>query len=172
MTHPIRILCLLATAVSLHACQPGTEKRVGLNAEPVALDLSQDATWSSLATAIESEVDKGTIPGAVLLLARDGQVVGHQAFGVKDPHNGEPMDKDGLFRICSMTKATTAAAAMILWERGQLGLDDPVSLYLPEFANIEVLDSLRDDSTGVHQGFGPARDHSPPHDPHKRHPLR
>ena len=79
-----------------------------------------------------------------------GQVVGHQAFGVKDPHSGEPMDKDGLFRICSMTKAVTATAAMILWERGQLGLDDPVSLYLPEFEGIGVLDSLRKDSTGVH----------------------
>ena len=61
---------------------------MGLNAEPFALDLSQDATWSSLATAIESDIDKGNIPGAVLLLARDGKVVGHQAFGVKDTHSG------------------------------------------------------------------------------------
>jgi CubicO group peptidase (beta-lactamase class C family) len=150
MSHPFRILCLLVISLAFHSCQGSTEKRVGLNAEPVALDLTQDHTWSALATAIESEIDNGTIPGAVLLLARDGQVVGHQAFGVKDPHSGEPMDKDGLFRICSMTKATTATAAMILWERGQLGLDDPVSLYLPEFADIGVLDSLREDSTGVH----------------------
>ncbi|MEE3164512.1 MAG: serine hydrolase domain-containing protein, partial [Bacteroidota bacterium] len=141
MSHPFRILCLCSIAVSLHACQTETESRVGLNAVPVALDLSKDSTWSILATVIESEVENGAIPGAVLLLAREGQVVGHQAFGVKDPHSGEPMDKDGLFRICSMTKAITAAAAMVLWERGQLGLDDPVSIYLPEFANIEVLDS-------------------------------
>ena len=150
MLHPFRILCLLVVALALHACQRGTERRVGLNAEPSSLDLKQDSTWSALATAIESDIDKGTIPGAVLLLARDGQVVGHQAFGVKDPHSGEPMDKDGLFRICSMTKATTTTAAMILWERGQLGLDDPVSLYLPEFADIGVLDSLLEDSTGIH----------------------
>ena len=150
MLHPFRILCLLVVALALHACQRGTEMRVGLNAEPSSLDLKQDSTWSALATAIESDIDKGTIPGTVLLLARDGQVVGHQAFGVKDPHSGEPMDKDGLFRICSMTKATTTTAAMILWERGQLGLDDPVSLYLPEFADIGVLDSLLEDSTGIH----------------------
>ena len=150
MLQPFRILCLLVISLAFHSCQRSTGKRVGLNAEPVALDLTQDHTWSALATAIESEIDNGTIPGAVLLLARDGQVVGHQAFGVKDPHSGEPMDKDGLFRICSMTKAVTATAAMILWERGQLGLDDPVSLYLPEFEGIGVLDSLRKDSTGVH----------------------
>lgn len=150
ITYPFRIFCLLFIGLSLHACQSGTETRVGLNTEPVALDLSQDSTWSALSKAIEAEVDNSTIPGAVLLLARDGQVVGHQAFGFKDPLSKEPMDKNGLFRICSMTKATTATAAMMLWERGQLGLDDPVSLYLPEFADIGVLDSLLEDSTGIH----------------------
>ena len=150
MIYPFRSLYLLSIALVFHACQPGPEARVGLNIEPVALDLSKDSTWSTLAAAIESDIDKGTIPGAVLLLARDGQLVGHQAFGFKDPLSEKPMDKDGLFRICSMTKAITATAAMILWERGQLGLDDPVSLYLPEFADIGVLDSLREDSTGVH----------------------
>lgn len=143
-------LLSLFLALALLACQPETKERVGLDVTPISLDLSQDTSWSILATAIESAIDTGAIPGAVLLLARDGQVIGHQAFGVKDPHSGEPMDKDDLFRICSMTKATTTIAALVLWERGQIGLDDPVSLYLPEFDNIRVLDSLREDSTGVY----------------------
>ena len=91
MLQPFRILCLLVISLAFHSI-----KRVGLNAEPVALDLTQDHTWSALATAIESEIDNGTIPGAVLLLARDGQVVGHQAFGVKDPHSGDQW-KDACF---------------------------------------------------------------------------
>ena len=72
MLHPFRILCLLVVALALHACHQGPERRVGLNAEPISIDLKQDSTWSALATAIESDIDKGTIPGAVLLLARDG----------------------------------------------------------------------------------------------------
>ena len=61
-----------------------------------------------------------------------------------------PDDHRRLFRICSMTKAITSMAAMVLWERGQIGLDDPVSTYLPEFAEIGVLDTLLDDTTGVY----------------------
>lgn len=150
MTNQLSLALPLLLAFAFEACQPGPVSRVGLNADPADVDLAQDSSWTTLTAAIDSAIAEGAIPGAVLLLARDGQVLGHEAFGVQDPTIGDPMDKDGLFRICSMTKATTATAAMILWERGQIGLDDPVSQYLPEFADIAVLDSLRDDTTGVY----------------------
>ena len=83
-------------------------------------------------------------------MARNGEILGHEAFGEADPLVGDPMTTDAQFRICSQTKAITSMAAMVLWERGQLGLDDPVSAYLPEFADIGVLDTLLADSTGVY----------------------
>ena len=103
--------------------------------------------WKDLDGAVEWAVEEGQIPGAVLLVMRDGEVAVHKAYGMADPVSAVPMEKDALFRICSQSKAITATAAMILWERGQLGLDDPVSNYLPEFAGIGVIDTLRTDTS-------------------------
>ena len=80
---------------------------------------------------------------AVLLTARDGQVVLHRAYGESDPLTGKKMETSSLFRICSQSKAITSTAAMILWERGILKLDDPVSQYIPEFANLGLRCWLR-----------------------------
>ena len=77
--------------------------------------------------AIRSTLEADGVPGAVLLVARNGEVLGHEAFGEADPLAGDPMTTDAQFRICSQTKAITSMAAMVLWERGLLGLDDPVS---------------------------------------------
>ena len=121
MTNRLSLALPFLLAFAFQACQPGPVSRVGLDAHPADVDLSQDSSWTILTAAIDSAMAEGAIPGAVLLLARNGQVLGHEAFGVQDPITGDPMDKDGLFRICSMTKATTATAAMILWERGQIG---------------------------------------------------
>ena len=60
----------LLLVFTLQACQPGSVKRVGLNANPAMVDLSEDTSWTALTAAIDSAMDKGAIPGAVLLLAR------------------------------------------------------------------------------------------------------
>ena len=106
-----------------------------------------EADWGRLDSAIQWSVEAGQIPGAVLLISRDGDVAVHEAYGKSDPMSGRPMEKDDLFRICSQSKSLTATAALVLWERGQLGLDDPVAQYLPEFAAMGVLDSLFSDAT-------------------------
>ena len=108
-----------------------------------------DEAWKVLDGAIEWAVDEGQIPGAVLLIRRNGEVAVHEAYGAADPMTGRPMQRDALFRICSQSKAITATAAMVLWERGQLDLDAPVAQYLPEFEGIGVLDSLFADTTFV-----------------------
>ena len=105
--------------------------------------------WQTLDSIIGSAVAEGHIPGAVLLIARDGQTGVYRAYGTSDPMTGAPMEKDALFRICSQTKAITATAAMILWERGQLDLDAPVAQYLPSFEGIGILDTLRPDTTFI-----------------------
>src|SRR5262245_13564987 len=96
-------------------------------------------------------VERGDVPGLVMLVSRNGEAhaeaIGRLAF------EGSPMTRDSLFRITSMTKPITAAAAMILVEDGRLQLDDPVDRWLPELANRKVL--LRIDAM-VHQTV-PAR---------------
>ncbi len=82
-------------------------------------------------------VERGDFPGLVMLVSRHGEVhvdaIGRLAF------EGSPMTRDTIFRITSMTKPVTAAAAMILVEEGKLLLDDPVDRWLPELANRKVL---------------------------------
>ena len=87
---------------------------------------------------LQGKVDVGEIPGAVLLVARDGKVVWESAVGWKDREARLPMTTDSIFRIASMTKPVVAVAALILMEEGKLRLDDPVSKYLPEYAQMQV----------------------------------
>ena len=87
---------------------------------------------------VQAHVDSGLVAGAAFVVARDGQVVWRGAVGAMDVETDEPMRPDALFRICSMSKPVTAVAAMQLVERGQIALDDPLSKYLPAFANVKV----------------------------------
>src|SRR5689334_20900846 len=85
-------------------------------------------------------VERGDVPGLVALVSRHGEVhvevLGRQAVG------GAPMRRDTIFRISSMTKPVTGAAAMILVEECKLRLDEPVDRLLPELANRQVLKRL------------------------------
>ena len=82
------------------------------------------------------------IPGAVALVARNGKIVYWKAFGMADNQSGRNMKRDDIFRIASQTKAVTATAVMILWEEGKFQLDDPISIYIPEFKNPQVLNTF------------------------------
>ena len=79
------------------------------------------------------------VPGIVTLVARDGEIVHFEAHGVMGLDNKEPIRKDTLFRIYSMTKPVTAVAAMILFEEGRFHMTDPVARHLPEFADQKLL---------------------------------
>jgi CubicO group peptidase (beta-lactamase class C family) len=86
-------------------------------------------------------VDNGVAPGLVTLIGRDGEIHA-DAIGTMAVDGGEPMRRDTIFRIASVTKPITAVAAMILVEEGMLGLDAPVDGFLPELADRQVLRSL------------------------------
>jgi CubicO group peptidase (beta-lactamase class C family) len=73
------------------------------------------------------------------MMARHGKVIHLKAVGMADWEEKKPMRMDSIFRIASMTKPITSVAIMMLWEQGKLGLDDPVSKYIPEFKNPKVL---------------------------------
>jgi CubicO group peptidase (beta-lactamase class C family) len=94
-----------------------------------------------MADVMRSYVERGKVAGIVALIGRrDAVHVG--TFGVQDLETGTPMRRDTIFRIASMTKAITAAAAMILVEEGRLRLDDPVDRFLPELADRKVLRAI------------------------------
>jgi CubicO group peptidase (beta-lactamase class C family) len=87
-------------------------------------------------------INENTIPGAVALVARNGKIVYHKAFGMADNESGKKLKRDAIFRIASQTKAITSTAVMMLWEEGKFKLDDPISKYIPEFGKAKVLDSF------------------------------
>jgi CubicO group peptidase (beta-lactamase class C family) len=87
-------------------------------------------------------VKKKWVNGSVAFIARRGKIVFYKAYGYNDLDTKTPLDKNGIFRIASQTKAITTVAAMMLWEEGKFSLDDPVSKYIPSFANEKVLASF------------------------------
>jgi CubicO group peptidase (beta-lactamase class C family) len=93
---------------------------------------------SKLRDILQANVDNGSVPGAVGLVARDGRVE-VQAVGSADVQGSAPMASDSIFRIASLTKPITAAAVMMLVEDGRIALDDPVGQWLPELASPVVV---------------------------------
>ena len=91
---------------------------------------------------INAEIASGKIPGAVALVARNGQLAYFKSFGFADIDAQTPMQKDNIFRLASMTKAITSVGAMILYERGLFQLNDPVSKYIPEYADMRVVSEV------------------------------
>ncbi|GHF61485.1 CubicO group peptidase (beta-lactamase class C family) [Amycolatopsis bartoniae] len=83
-------------------------------------------------------VDEGLLPGWQIVLTRRGEVVHHSRYGHRDVEAGKPVEPDTLWRIFSMTKPVTSVAAMILFEEGAFDLTDPISRWLPEFAEPRV----------------------------------
>jgi CubicO group peptidase (beta-lactamase class C family) len=106
------------------------------------------ARVADLRMTMTGHVERGDIPGVVTLLGRAGEI--HvDAIGMKAAGGTEPMRRDTIFRVASITKPITAAATMILVDQGKLRLDDSVERWLPELANRRVLcriDSQLDDT--------------------------
>lgn len=111
---------------SLPTARPET---VGLSAERLG----------RLSEKLAERVAAGHIPGASAIIVRHDRVAYQEVFGVRDPVAGDAMQTDSLFRIYSMTKAIVSVALMMLWEEGRFLLNEPVSKYVPAFADQKVL---------------------------------
>ena len=92
---------------------------------------------------LEAAINAEEVPGLVAMVVKDGKIVYHSAKGFADVADGKKMEKNSIFRIASQTKAITSTAILMLFEEGKIQLDDPISKYIPEFANPQVLASFR-----------------------------
>jgi len=113
---------------------PGFEMHV---ASPQSLGLCPQRT-ARLIEVLQAEVDRQRLPGAVVLIARHGQLALFESLGALDPTSGTAMTGDAIFRIYSMTKPIVSVALMMLVEQGKLLLSDLVAKYLPEYSAQKV----------------------------------
>jgi CubicO group peptidase (beta-lactamase class C family) len=106
-------------------------------AKPESLGLSP-IRLQRLSDAFKRDIDKGTIPGVTIMVARRGQIGWFDALGQQNPAAAAPMTRDTLFRIFSMTKPIVSTGVMTLLEEGHLLLTDPIAKYIPEFSSQKV----------------------------------
>ena len=111
---------------------------VALYAGPLAQALSPELRNARLDQTLRGLVEGRSTPGVVALILQNGQPVYSRSVGVREVGGTALIGESDMFRLASMTKAVTSVAAMILIEQGQIGLDDPVSRFLPEFAKLRV----------------------------------
>src|SRR2546425_1925164 len=114
-----------AAAAELERAKP---EQVGLSSERL----------ERLTQTLRADVERGRIPGAVVVIARKHRIAYVQAIGFRDKAAGARMTPDALFRIASMTKPIVTVAALSLYEEGRLFLGDPVSTYIPALKNRTV----------------------------------
>jgi CubicO group peptidase (beta-lactamase class C family) len=133
MQHITTLLLALITCSSF--AQP---RNLSPTAKPEDVGLSSQRL-SRIDNMVEEHLKNQFIPGAVVLIARNGKIVYHKAYGFSDIEKGVALKKDDIFRIASQSKAITSLAVMMLWEEGKFLLDDPLSKYIPEFKNLTVL---------------------------------
>src|SRR5467141_3181783 len=129
-----------AAALALLTVAIAVGRPDGACAEPqlsVAAGLSR-AKLERVGDYVRNEIATGKIPGAVILVQQHGHPVYFESFGVRDVASQLPMTADSIFRLYSMSKPVTSVAAMMLVEDGKLRLDDPVSKYIPDFADVKV----------------------------------
>ncbi len=107
------------------------EIKVEIDPEEVGMD---SARLERIGTHFQKYVDDGRLPGWSMLVSRENQIVYHAQYGFADIESKSPISQDTLFRIYSMTKPITSVALMILYEEGRVELTDPVSKYIPSFA--------------------------------------
>jgi CubicO group peptidase (beta-lactamase class C family) len=162
---PVLVILLLGAEVSVSAKDLPSVKpeRMGFSSERLA----------RISDLTQRYVDEGKFAGVITMVARKGKIVHFEAVGNRGAEDPTPLRKDDLFRIYSMTKPITAAAAMQLYEQGLFHLNDPVSKYVPELKDLQVLNQagelvpaatemtmqqLLTHTTGLSYGFNPKGD--------------
>jgi len=137
-------LLLAAVCLLVPITFAGTDDLTFTSPESMGMDSSR---LNVIDRIIQDAIDAGEIPMGAALVARHGKIVFHKFHGFADVASQKSLDDDAIFRIASMTKAVTSVAAMILLEEGRYLLNDPLSKYIPAFANSKVADVSGDEVT-------------------------
>ncbi len=113
--------------------------------DAAALGFSPEAL-QALDARIQMEIDAGEMPGAAIMIVRDGRIAHMTTMGKLTP-DGDALSEDAIYRIYSMSKPITSVAALMLVERGELDIGAPVSQYIPEFKDMKVATGKNADGT-------------------------
>jgi CubicO group peptidase (beta-lactamase class C family) len=138
------LMAALAIAFAFHASLSGGAGQHGALAadllpqgDPAALGFAPDRL-ARITARLKADSEAQVIPGAVLLIARQGKIAYFEAMGVRDPQTKAAMTRDTIFRIYSMTKPIVTVAAMMQVEEGRMAVGDPLARYIPAFAKPQV----------------------------------
>lgn len=140
------LILVLCAAVALPVW---ADENLGLpQADPASVGMAQEKL-DAIPKSLNMFVARKQLPGFVSAVAKDGKLVHFSAIGKRDVERDLPMENDTIFRMYSMTKPVTGAAVMILIDEGKISVDDPVSKYIPEFAELKVMETAEDGSTKI-----------------------
>jgi CubicO group peptidase (beta-lactamase class C family) len=137
---------LLSVAISAAASSAAPVSAVGASLGPPPGAVLSVEKLSPIDDFVNGEIASGKIPGAIVLIQRHGKPVYFRCFGKRDVETGTPMTADSIFPLHSVSKTITSVAAMLLVDRGKIALDDPVSKYIPSFADMKVGVERKDDA--------------------------
>jgi CubicO group peptidase (beta-lactamase class C family) len=153
MLKTVRSLAVLVVVFTLAVSWPLTAAAPTAKPEEVGLSPERLKHVSAL---IERHIAARSFSGAVALVARNGRIGYHEAFGQMDIEAKKPMVKDGIFAIMSMTKVVVGVATLMMMEEGKVRLQDPVSKFIPEWKDMTVAVSLPAAPAGRGAGAAPA----------------
>ena len=125
------LVCTLGTVVGgqpINLLPMAKPEAVGL--DPKKLEVVDDK--------MEALIEENRLTGGTVVIARKGKVAHFETYGLRNREEKLPVEKDTIFRIYSMTKAITSAAALMLWEEEKLDLDDPLSKFFPPLKKMKV----------------------------------
>src|SRR5438876_5030770 len=155
-----KLVALAGLALGLWIAQPfdlGARERAPSARQSSVRQSSADAAkLGAIVDWLKADVEKGRIPGAVVLVAQDGKILLHEAVGWADRDKKIPMRRDSIHPIASSTKLITTVAALRLFEQNKLSVMAPIATYLPELKDLKI---EKRDSAGVATGelIAPAR---------------
>ena len=137
------VFLILIVTVSCFQDKPTISTEILAEATPSEVGMSE-SRLSRIDSMLNDAIKQDKVPGVVALIARHGKIVYYKSYGLADNASNKILEKNAIFRIASQSKAITSTAVMMLWEEGKFGLDDPISKYIPEFSEAQVLDTFNE----------------------------
>jgi CubicO group peptidase (beta-lactamase class C family) len=145
------LLATLALLALCPRCHPAQAADPLPRAAPESLGFSAERL-GRIRTTLEADIARGQLPGAVIAIARRGQLAYYEAFGSIDGARTRPMPLDAIFPIASMTKPLTGVTLMTLLEEGRLSIGDPITRFFPQLGDRRVAVDGNPDNTTPARG--------------------